>query len=164
MRAPPEVRIEIFRKIIDRISYELEKGTIIVVEGVRDRESLQKIGIAGRILCLQSSRKNLVGFVEELDEVRNVLVLTDFDRQGVFLAKRLARILTAQGIRTNLVIWRNLRSLTRSDVRSIEELPKFYRRLEEESSSFSQTLDSGYEVPAMSNHRKSRRTMARTWT
>jgi len=158
MRAPPEVRVEILQKLMDQISYESEKGSVIVVEGIRDRNALQKIGIAGRILCLQSSRKNLVGFAEELHDVRYVLVLTDFDRQGVFLAKRLARQLNAQGIRTNLVIWRNLRSLTRSDIRSIEELPRFYRRLQEESSLFSELSEGGYEVPVLSNHRKPRRT------
>jgi 5S rRNA maturation endonuclease (ribonuclease M5) len=62
-----------------------------------------------------------------------VIVLTDFDREGVFLAKRLARILNSQKIHANLVLWRELRGLTRSHVRSIEELPKFYQRLQTEA-------------------------------
>ena len=129
MRAPVEVRLERFQKLIQQISHESEKGSVIVVEGQRDRESLRKLGITGRILCLQSCRKNTVGFVEELEDVEDVVVLTDFDRQGVFLAKRLARVLTSQRVHANLVLWRSLRELTRSDVRSVEELPKFYQRL-----------------------------------
>lgn len=130
MRAPLEVRFERLRKLIDRLSYESEKGGVIVVEGIRDRDSLRKIGITGRILCLQSSRKNTLGFVEELQGVGEVIVLTDFDREGTFLARRLARILNAERMRSNLILWRDLRRLTRSDIRSIEELPKYYQRLE----------------------------------
>jgi 5S rRNA maturation endonuclease (ribonuclease M5) len=132
MRAPVEVRLEKLRKLLDQISYESQKGSVIVVEGIRDRDSLRKIGIEGRIQCLQSSRKNTVGFAEELHDVSDVIVLTDFDRKGVFLAKRLARTLTAEGIRSNLVLWRELRGLTRSDIRSVEELPKYYQRLQVE--------------------------------
>jgi len=133
MRAPIEVRLEKLQKLIDRISYESQEGGVIVVEGIRDRDSLRKIGITGRILCLQNSRKNALGFVEDLHDVNEVIILTDFDREGVFLAKRLARILNAESIRNNLTLWRDLRRLARSDIRSIEELPKYYQRLQVKS-------------------------------
>ncbi len=132
MRAPAEVRLERLEKLIQRISHESEEGDVIIVEGIKDRDSLQKMGIRGQILCLQNSRTSTVGFVEQLDNTRGVVVLTDFDREGVFLAKRLARTLNSQRIHANLVLWRELRGLTRSDVRSIEELPKFHHRLQTE--------------------------------
>jgi len=59
-------------------------------------------------------------------------VLMDFDRQGVFLANRLARILNSQSVHVNLVLWRELRNLTRSELRSVEELPRLHARLAEE--------------------------------
>jgi 5S rRNA maturation endonuclease (ribonuclease M5) len=154
MRAPTEVRLERFQKLMERVSYESEKGGVIVVEGHRDRDSLRKMGIGGPILCLQSSRKNTVGFAEELDGVRDVIVLTDFDREGVSLAKRLFRVLSSRGVRTNLLLWRDLRRVTRSDVRSIEELPKFYQRLQNKRSLGFPLLDRGYEVPLLSNQRR----------
>lgn len=129
MRAPLEVRLEKLQKLIERISYESQEGGVIVVEGIRDRDSLRKMGITGRILSTQNSRKNALRFVEELNDVDEVIILTDFDREGVSLAKRLARILNAEGIRNNLTLWRDLRRLARSDIRSIEELPKYYQRL-----------------------------------
>ena len=132
MRAPPEVRLDRFQKLLELVSYESARGGLIVVEGSKDKESLRKLGIAGRILCLQSSRRNTVGFVEELTGEEDVIVLTDFDRQGVYLAKRLARLLNAQKVRVNLFLWRDLRRLTRSEVRSVEELPKFHERLQNE--------------------------------
>lgn len=124
------------------------------MEGHRDRDSLRKLGITGPILCLQSSRKNTVGFVEELEDVHDVIVLTDFDREGVFLAKKLARILNAQKMRANLVLWRDLRRLTRSDIRSIEELPKFYERLQSKNLLRSPLLDRGFEVPLLTHSRR----------
>jgi len=132
MRAPPEVRLEKFQKLVERILFEAQRGSVIVVEGLRDREALRKMGVPGNILCLQSSRKNAVAFAEELDGVQIVIVLTDFDRQGVHLAKKLARILNSQSVHVNLVLWRDLRRLTKSDIRSIEELPKYHQRLQTE--------------------------------
>jgi len=104
---------------------------VIVVEGIRDKKSLQLMGITGRILCIQNSRRSTFSFAEQLSE-KKVIVLTDFDRQGVFLANRLARLLNSQRIHANLVLWRELRSLTRSELRSIEELPRLYDRLQDE--------------------------------
>ena len=132
MRAPVQVRFERLQKLIERIYDEAEKGGIIVVEGPRDKEALRLMGIKGRILCLQSSRKNTFGFAEQLDGESQVIVLTDFDHEGVFLANRLARILNSQKIRANLSLWRELRGLTRSELRSIEELPRLYQRLQAE--------------------------------
>jgi 5S rRNA maturation endonuclease (ribonuclease M5) len=132
MRAPAQVRFERLQKLIERVKYESEKGQVIVVEGTRDRESLRTMGIKGKILCLQSSRRNTISFAEQLDGERSVIVLTDFDRQGVFLANRLSRVLNSQNVHANLVLWRELRSLTRSELRSIEELPRLYDRLQNE--------------------------------
>jgi 5S rRNA maturation endonuclease (ribonuclease M5) len=132
MRAPLQVRFEKLQKLIERISDEAQRGRVIVVEGIKDRESLRSMGVTGTILCLKNSRKNTVGFAEGLDGEKEVILLTDFDREGVFLAKQLARILNSQNIHTNLLLWRELRGLTRSDLRSIEELPKLYERLHSE--------------------------------
>ena len=132
MRAPAQVRFERLQKLIERLNDEAEKGGVIVVEGLRDKESLTTMGIKGKILCLQSSRRNTIGFAEQLDGERNVVVLTDFDRQGVFLANRLSRVLNSQRIHANLVLWRELRGLTRSELRSVEELPRLYDRLQSE--------------------------------
>ncbi len=156
MRAPVDVRLERLQKLIERVSYESDKGGVIVVEGQRDRDSLRKMGIKGTILCLQSSRKNTVGFAEGLDDGRNIIVLTDFDRQGVALAKRLTRALNSQKIHTNLVLWRELRGLTRSDVRSIEELPKFYYRLQTEVFFGVPSHEHDYEVLYLAKRRKRR--------
>jgi 5S rRNA maturation endonuclease (ribonuclease M5) len=133
MRAPAAVRLERFQRLLDRISYESSNGSTIVVEGQKDQKSLRSIGISGPILCLQSSRRNIVGFVESLTGTKKVIILTDFDREGVSLAKKLSRTLTTQNLHVNIVLWKSLRELTRSEVRSIEELPKYHERLQIEA-------------------------------
>jgi len=132
MRAPAQVRFERLQKLIERINYESENGGVIIVEGSRDKDSLRMMGVKGKILCLQSSRRNTFEFAEQLGRENRVIVMMDFDRQGVFLAHRLNRILNSQNIRANILLWRELRNLTRSELRSIEELPRLYERLESE--------------------------------
>ena len=129
MRAPANVRLERLEKLLEHLSHESEKGNPIIVEGAKDKNALRAIGITGSILCLQSSRLNPLEFVEELGELRQAIVLTDFDRQGVSLAHRLSRTLNSRGTLGNIIIWRNLRELTRSNLRSIEELPGYRERL-----------------------------------
>lgn len=132
MRAPTQVRFERLQKLIQRLSEEVQNGGVIVVEGSRDKKSLESMGIRGRIVCIQSSRRSAFSFAEQLGGEKNVIVLMDFDRQGVFLANRLARFLNSQNVHANLVLWRELRSLTRSELRSIEELPRLQDRLASE--------------------------------
>jgi len=132
MRAPAQVRFERLQKLIERIKDEAESGAVIVVEGARDKESLESMGITGRIVCLQSSRRSTFSFAERFEGENNVIILMDFDRQGVFLANRLARVLNSQSIHANLLLWRELRSLTRSELRSVEELPRLHDRLQSE--------------------------------
>ena len=132
MRAPAQIRYERLQKLLQRLNDEAENDSVIVVEGARDKKSLESMGIKGRIVCIQSSRRSTCSFAGQFDGERNVIVLMDFDRQGVFLANRLTRVLNSQSIHANLVLWRELRNLTRSELRSIEELPRLLERLQTE--------------------------------
>jgi len=133
MRAPPAVRLERFQQLLDQVAFESSNGSAIIVEGQKDRESLRKMGITGPVHCIQSSRQNVLGFAETLEQAKRVVILTDFDREGVSLAKKLTRTLNANSLHVNLVLWKNLRELTRSHVRSIEELPTYLEKLRYEA-------------------------------
>ena len=133
MRAPPAVRLERFQQLLDQVAFESSNGSTIIVEGQKDRESLRRMGITGPVHCIQSSRQNAIGFAETLGQAKRVVILTDFDREGVSLAKKLTRTLNAHSVHVNLVLWKNLRELTRSHVRSIEELPKYLEKLRNET-------------------------------
>ena len=129
MRAPANVRLERLERILEHLSRESEEGNLIIVEGAKDKNALRAMGIRGRICCLQSSRLNPLEFVEELGDIQQAIVLTDFDGQGIQLAHRLSRTLNSRGSFANTSIWRMLRELTRSNVRSVEELPGYRESL-----------------------------------
>ena len=132
MRAPAVVRLERLQQLIAQVAFESSNGSMIIVEGQKDRESLRKMGITGPIQCLQSSRQNALEFVETIALTKRIVILTDFDHEGISLAKKLTRTLNAQSVHVNLVLWKSLRELTRSHVRSIEELPKYIDKLQNE--------------------------------
>jgi 5S rRNA maturation endonuclease (ribonuclease M5) len=133
MRATLKARLERLEKIIEQLSYESEKGNPIIVEGPKDKSALRAIGIEGSIMCLQSSRLNPMEFVETLGNLREAIILTDFDSKGVALAHKLSRSLNTRGAIGNIILWRSLRDLTRSNLRSVEELPGYHERLKLES-------------------------------
>jgi len=153
LRAPPEVRFERIQRTLEQIIQDSEGGSLIIVEGQRDLDSLRSLGVAGRILCVQSSRRNTFEFAEGIDGRHSVIVLMDFDRQGVFLAKRLSRLLNAQGVRANLKTWRDLKQLTRSEIRSIEELPNLLHRVGLERS-MATPVRHAYEVPLLTRQHR----------
>jgi len=69
-------------------------------------------------------------FLDRLDGTREAIVLTDFDREGKELETWLYKELSQRGVKSDLKIWIRMRSLARTEVRSVEELPSFIRALE----------------------------------
>lgn len=71
---------------------------LIVVEGIKDRNALQAIGITNQIVLL--SRKPLFAVVEDIISVaRDVVILTDLDDEGKMLYSRLRHDLQRFGVR-----------------------------------------------------------------
>jgi len=118
---------------IDRLTRKLvarsKLGTPIIVEGRRDRLSLRRLGVEGKILCLKSSAMGFFDFLEEIKLWREVIILTDFDREGRELSSQLVRELSRVRVKTDDSFWRELRSLGRSEIRSVEELADYVERL-----------------------------------
>jgi len=74
-------------------------------------------------------------FVEGLRSVREVIVLTDFDREGKELSSQLVKELSRIRVKADDSLWRELRSLGRSEIRSVEELAKYVEKLREAANS-----------------------------
>jgi 5S rRNA maturation endonuclease (ribonuclease M5) len=130
-------RIDLYARKMDRatrifqdLQQESENGVPIIVEGRRDEAALRKLGINGIIHCLKATGEPRFRLIERLDGSQRVIVLTDFDREGGELGTWLYRELTHRGILADDQAWRKLRSLARTEVRSVEELPSFVRALE----------------------------------
>jgi 5S rRNA maturation endonuclease (ribonuclease M5) len=120
---------------VDRLIQELvtrsKLGTPIIVEGRKDEFSLRRLGVEGKILCIKSTGVGFFDFVEKVKPWREAIILTDFDREGKELSFQLAKELSRIRIKVDDSFWRELRSLGRSEIRSIEELADYSEKLKQ---------------------------------
>ena len=137
----PIRRFEAFLQFWSRLGLEARRpGTVILVEGERDRDSLRRLGIDGEIQTLHSGR-TLADRIQELgDRHGRVIVLTDWDRKGGRLARRLGEYGPGGRPKIDLLLRRELAALLRNEVVHVEGLATwalrqaetFHRSLEEE--------------------------------
>jgi len=117
-------------KLIDAIRKQSEAGVPIIVEGRRDEAALRKLGIVGSVHCLKSRGESRHEFLDRLNGTEEAIVLADFDREGKELEAWLYKELSQRGVKSDLKFWMRMRSLSRTEVRSVEEIPNFVRALE----------------------------------
>jgi len=122
--------MDLATQILEDLKKQSDAGVPIIVEGRRDETALRRLGIGGSILCLKAAGEPRLRFIERLDGMKRAIVLTDFDREGGELGTWLYQELSHRGIRVDNQVWRKIRGLARTEVRSVEELPSFIRALE----------------------------------
>ena len=106
-------------------------STVTVVEGDRDRRSLHRLGVTGRVVLFHSGR-GLSHLTRTLtDPGRRVVVLTDWDREGGHLAHRLTELLVAEGVQVDSEFRRRLARAVRGEVAHVEGLAGWARRAAE---------------------------------
>jgi 5S rRNA maturation endonuclease (ribonuclease M5) len=125
MRDNERTLVELFSKIDEQ--YE---GLLIVVEGKRDEKILRELGVKARIVKTQSGKPRLE-FLEEIASAAGkggqVLILTDFDSEGVDLCRFVERDLELRKI----VILKRIRREIRKSMgnwRCIEEMVALFKR------------------------------------
>ncbi len=123
-------KLEEANRIFEGLRERSGSGFAIVVEGRRDEAALRKLGVVGVVYCLKAGGESGVRFLEKLDGLDGVVLLTDFDREGGELRSWLYQELSRRGVRADDFAWRRIRSLARTEVRSVEELPRFLRSVE----------------------------------
>src|SRR2546428_14158956 len=118
------------QKIIDELRTQSEAGVPIIVEGGRAEAALRRLGVTGKVHCLKARGESRHEFLDRLDGTKEAIEMTDFDREGKELETWLYKELSQRGVKSDLKIWIRMRSLARTEVRSVEELPSFIRALE----------------------------------
>ncbi len=101
----------------------------IVVEGKRDIAALRHLGVGGRIYPI-SNGTPFYEFCEDLLEYTDVVLLTDLDRAGERLARRLKRYLGEKGVRTHERFRLNL--MRKLDAHQVEDFYKRWLRIQEQ--------------------------------
>jgi 5S rRNA maturation endonuclease (ribonuclease M5) len=120
-------------KALDALRKRSTAGVPIIVEGRRDREALVKLGVNGTFLSLKGGGETKSHFLDRISEFHDVTILTDFDAKGSELRLWLYQELTRKRIRADDLSWRRIRSLSRAQVRAVEELPSFLISIEAQS-------------------------------
>ncbi len=133
MNASLRRKFEDIEKTLKQIVSRSQDGIPIIVEGRRDEEALRRLRIPGIVICLKSSGNSFYDFTANLADKPEVIVLTDFDKEGTKLAAKLIDELTHMRVKVNVAIWKKLKALCRPEVRAIEELAGLVENLREES-------------------------------
>ena len=95
-------KFEKIEKTLDKMAIDSERGIPILVEGKKDESSLRRLSIKGKIICIKSNRGNLQDLLCTMKSFNEIIVLTDFDHEGIELAKLLENELILEKIKPNL--------------------------------------------------------------
>ncbi len=111
----------------------VEPGTVLVVEGERDRRALRRLGYPGTVVLVHRGAT-----LSELTQAlagrhRRVILLTDWDAEGGDLARRLRGFLASGPARLDLEYRRRLARVLRGEVTHVEGLFAWARRMAERS-------------------------------
>jgi len=114
---------------IDELKYQGEQGVPILIEGRKDEEALRELGVNGPFIKVSGSSLNLSEIALRAAMSSRVIILTDFDRKGSELARRLYMDIQSLGSYPDLSIRRRLMGMTRRYIKDIQSLPSYIERL-----------------------------------
>ena len=128
MSAKKKVKLEKIHNLLQKLANEASKGTSIIVEGQRDRRTLNNLGVNGNFFCLKSTGNILLDQLDKIEGTEAIL-LVDFDKEGIKLAKKIVNYLNFRGIKVRRFYWRRIKSLIGKEVKDIEGVHSYLERL-----------------------------------
>ena len=123
---------EKIQHVIDELREESSGGTVILVEGKKDVETLQALGVEGNIFTIKTGGKSFLDVVSELEKARvsEVVLLLDFDRRGKQGTNHLRQSLEHAGVKVKLRFWLALLKLAGKDIQCVEGLEAYLENLQ----------------------------------
>jgi 5S rRNA maturation endonuclease (ribonuclease M5) len=118
-------------EILQRLAEASACGTLIIVEGKKDVETLRKFGVEGEIITAKTGGRSLLDVVYEISKKgrREVILLLDHDRRGKQLISMLKQRFERQDITSNTVFWSELFRLVGKEVKDVEGLASYMETL-----------------------------------
>jgi dTMP kinase len=113
---------------------EINNTVPVIVEGVKDRRALRKLGLTGDIITINKGI-SLSDFADQVSEQYDeVIILSDWDRRGGSLCRRLKELLKGR-VLYNVQIRQRLSKYAM--IKKVEGLPSWletvYHRMEDAS-------------------------------
>jgi 5S rRNA maturation endonuclease (ribonuclease M5) len=117
------------KNLIDELITRSEKGAVIVVEGFKDVIALENLGIRGDIITSSNTpNAELVDIVG----MREVIILTDYDRRGKIIERDLVSKFSSWGVVPNTELKRKIFSLVCKEITTVESLASYYMKTKKE--------------------------------
>ncbi len=104
-----------------KIQSKIQPDSFIIVEGKRDKESLEKLGFKNIITISGKTNEKLLQKLKERS-AKKVLILTDFDSEGASKYKELCKFFERAGVKNDSYSRLEIKKLFR--IHKIEELKK----------------------------------------
>ena len=104
-----------------------EKDAVIIVEGKKDRNALQRAGVKGRIEIVNRSPEELS---RRMAGEKEVVLLTDFDEAGEEICRRMQESLSSYNVKADVNSRRKFHRILR--VRNFETMDKNFEEFEKE--------------------------------
>jgi len=123
-----EQKLESIISVLEHLSQEVNRGVPIIVEGRKDLQALYKLNIRGSVICIKNSGKILPDLLDAVQS-KSIIVLVDFDDEGITLVKMISTYLEKMGVKVNLTFWRRLKALLKRNVKDVEGLPSYLKSL-----------------------------------
>jgi len=118
-------------RIVEDLSFRVGQGAPILIEGMKDEEALRELGITGNIIKVSGSGLKLFEIAEmAVESSSEVIILTDFDKKGNILAKKLSKDIQSLGYHPDLNIRKSIMKITGKYIKDIESLPKHLKQRE----------------------------------
>ena len=138
-----------FRKLWEEfLTGANDPGTVVVVEGERDRRSVRRLGLTGPVVLVHRGRTLSETAQHLTATARRVVILTDWDTEGGHLAQRLKEFLGVGRSGPDLEYRRRLARVLRGELVHVEGLYGWAARTAEKTNrSLGQLLEAA-EVEA----------------
>ena len=117
-----------FGEILEKLKADSRSGIPIIVEGERDAESLRRLGVLGEIITIKSIRGLRRRF--EREDVREVILLLDLDREGEHVLKLVKKSLEGVVKQVNVNYWQRLKIFKRLGFTQIENLHQIPEKIQ----------------------------------
>jgi len=111
------------KKIVQKMNCTIEA---VIVEGMRDSKAIRLLGFENDIIKCSSSRFSHTEFVENLSKKYfTITILTDFDKHGMMLNKKLSSDLRQKRVKVNNIYRKQIKDiLKQNSMRTIESINK----------------------------------------
>jgi 5S rRNA maturation endonuclease (ribonuclease M5) len=117
--------------LIEELKICGEQGIPVLIEGRKDEKALKELGVNGNFIKVSGSGLKLFEIAEIATQSSSrVVILTDFDRKGNQLARRLSEDIQRLGCHPDLRLRRTIMGITRRFIKDIESLPRHLEQLE----------------------------------